>query len=88
MGDCGVGVGFILSQKKGCRPSEICNIKGGDVYPPGAGWEDVIIALGVGRDTQSRREEFSLVGPEDTSGNELLSRVKKMADDDEQMFVS
>ena len=42
------GADLIIAQRKGWRPSETCNIRGGDASLPGVGWDDGVIALGVG----------------------------------------
>ena len=85
-GDFREGSGFILAQRKGWRPSETCNIKGGDVSLPGEGWDDGVIALGVGRGTKSRREEFSLIGTDEQLELALLRKLKAMTSDEELMF--
>lgn len=82
-GDVRGGAGFILAQRYGWRPSEVAGIRGSDVSLPGEGWDDGVIALGVGRGTKSRREEFTHISQDHKIEMELLRRIKETTPDDE-----
>ena len=70
------GAGFLLAQRKGWRPSEVCRLAPSDISLPGDGWTSAVVRLGVGRGTKSRREELSLFGADEILELELLRRLK------------
>lgn len=86
-GDTKAGYGFLLSQKKGWRPSEVCRLKAGDVSLPGEGWEKAVVALGVGRGTKSRPEEFALFDGTEELELELLRRLKAACPTDDTLLL-
>lgn len=80
-GESRAGAGYILSQKKGWRPSEWRRLRDEDVDLPGDGWSSAIVRLGAQRGTKSRREEFSLFSHDEGLEVELLRRLKHAGND-------